>query len=182
MTGSLAGDTRWQPMLDKIHKNLPVYEDDNTYILGSIKQHNIVIACLPIEGYGTNNAAKVMTNMKRTFPSLRVGLMVGIGGGVPIKHDIRLGDVVVGTRVMQYDLGKIVEDGKFQRTAIYRNPGHLLGTAVSALRARHELEPSQILLVLQEKNENTPRLRSPGLTRSPASSIIRTFLHFDGQM
>lgn len=138
-------------MLDNIHKFLPIYEDDNAYILGNIKHHNIAIGCLPAEGYGTNNAAKVMTNMKRTFPSLRVSLMVGIGGGVPMKHDIRLGDVVVGTRVMQYDLGKIVEDGRFQRTAFYRNPGPLLGTAVSALRARHELEPSQISVILKKR-------------------------------
>lgn len=138
-------------MLDNIHKQLPVYDDDNAYMLGSIKQHNIVITCLPADGYGTNNAAKVMTNMKRTFPSIHLSLMVGIGGGVPINHDIRLGDVVVGTRVMQYDLGKIIENGKFQRTAFYRNPGHLLGTAVSALRARLELEPSQIPFILKER-------------------------------
>ncbi|KAJ5532873.1 Pfs NACHT and ankyrin domain protein [Penicillium frequentans] len=140
-------------MLDSIHTPLPACQDDNTYILGSIKQHNVVIACLPAEGYGTNNAAKVVTNMKRTFSSLGVSLMVGIGGGVPIKHDIRLGDVVVGTRVMQYDLGKIVEDGKFQRTAFAMNPGLLLGTAVSALRAGHELQPSQLPFILQEKME-----------------------------
>jgi hypothetical protein len=34
--------------------------------------------------------------MRWTFTSLRFGLMVGIGGGVPSKeHDIRIGDVVV---------------------------------------------------------------------------------------
>lgn len=71
-------------MLDEIHQPLPAYSDDsNTYVLGSIKHHQIAIACLPPEQYGTNNAARVTTNMKRTFPFLRASLMVGIGGGVP---------------------------------------------------------------------------------------------------
>ncbi len=35
--------------------------------------------------------------MLRSFESIQIKLMVGIGGGAPSgKHDIRLGDVVVG--------------------------------------------------------------------------------------
>ncbi|KAJ5377952.1 uncharacterized protein N7496_005361 [Penicillium cataractarum] len=139
-------------MLDEVHDPLHTYPDDsNTYKLGRIKQHNVVIACLPAHQYGTNNAANVVTNLKRTFPSIRAGLMVGIGGGVPSKADIRLGDVVVGTRVMQYDLGKLLGDGRMQRTAIPKVPHQLLGTAVSALRSKHELEPSQIPSILKQK-------------------------------
>ncbi|KAL4744446.1 hypothetical protein BDW72DRAFT_188508, partial [Aspergillus terricola var. indicus] len=51
-------------MLDKVYKALPIYaEDSNTYILGSIAQHNVVIACLPADQYGTNNAANIMSNI-----------------------------------------------------------------------------------------------------------------------
>ncbi|KAJ5112215.1 Pfs NACHT and ankyrin domain protein [Penicillium argentinense] len=139
-------------MLDDIHQSLPTHADDtNTYVLGSIKQQRVIIACLPAEQYGTNSATSVITNMKRSFPAVRASLMVGIGGGVPSKSDIHLGDVVVGVRVMQYDLGKIVGDGKFQRTAIPRAPDMLLGTAVSALRAKHELGPSRIPSILQHR-------------------------------
>lgn len=139
-------------MLDEIHESPPRKSDDtNTYALGKIHDHNVVIACLPVHEYGTNNAAAVVTNMRRTFPGIKIGLMVGIGGGAPGKQDIRLGDIVVGTRVMQYDLGKIVSDGKFHRSAFPRTHGHLFGTAVSSLRARHELEPSRVPLILQEK-------------------------------
>lgn len=68
-------------MLDEIHSDLPRHANDsNAYTLGSIKQHNVVIACLPDAQYGTNNAANVLTNLTRTFPSIRRGLMVGIGG------------------------------------------------------------------------------------------------------
>ncbi|KND88442.1 hypothetical protein TOPH_07030 [Tolypocladium ophioglossoides CBS 100239] len=102
-------------MLDEVHEALPSHADDsNNYVLGNIKQHNVVIACLPVAQYGMNNAANVVTNMKRTFSSIRVGLIVGVGGGVPSKADVRLGDIVVGTRVMQCDLGKIVGDGQLQ--------------------------------------------------------------------
>ncbi|KAF4428575.1 hypothetical protein CFRS1_v007336 [Colletotrichum fructicola] len=119
--------TAAQAMLDEIHDTLPTHvDDDNTYTLGRIHEHDVVISCLPTGCYGTINAATVISNLKRSFPSIRAGLMVGIGGGVPSKADLRLGDVVVGTRVMQYDMGKIVEKGQLQRTAIARIPRQLL--------------------------------------------------------
>src|SRR4051794_7350483 len=68
-------------------------KDQNSYQLGSIGKHNIVIACLPSGSYGTVNAAVVATQIVFSFPSIRFGLMVGIGGGIPnASHDIRLGD------------------------------------------------------------------------------------------
>jgi hypothetical protein len=79
-------------MLDCIHEALPKKPgDDNEYGFGNISSHNIVIACLPSGYYGTNNAAVVANNMRRSFPSLETRLMVGIGGGVPLNDDIRLG-------------------------------------------------------------------------------------------
>ena len=141
-------------MLDEVHEALPARADDgNAYVLGSIKQHNVVIASLPADQYGMNNAAIVITNLKRTFPAIRAGLMVGIGGGVPTKTDIRLGDIVVGTRVMQCDLGKMVGDGQLQRTATPRFPNSLLMTAVSSLRSKHELGLSRVPLILRQKME-----------------------------
>jgi nucleoside phosphorylase len=111
--------------------------------------------------YGTNNAANVLTHLIRTFPSIRLGLMVGIGGGVPSKVDIRLGDVVVGTKVMQYDLGKIIGDGQNQRTAIPKSPHHLLGTATSSLQARHERGDSRIPLILEGKFDGHSKYGRP---------------------
>jgi hypothetical protein len=82
--------------LDEIYESLPApYGDDNTYILGRIGLYNVVITCLPSGRYGPVPAAAVATRMLSTFPSIRFGLMVGIGGGVPSQADIRLGDVVV---------------------------------------------------------------------------------------
>lgn len=88
-------------------------DDRNTYILGNINQHNVVIACLPESQYRINNAAIIMTNIKRTSLAIRVSLIVGISDGVLSKADIRLGDSVVRIRVIQCDLRKVLRDGQF---------------------------------------------------------------------
>lgn len=124
-------------MLDEEHPLPPNQAgDDNIYVFGRIGQHNVVMTCLPGQ-YGTNNAAIVATNLKRSFPSIRATLMVGIAGGSPSQADLYLGDVVVGTRVMQYDMGKMIADGLFQETAVAKTPAWLLNSAVSVLRSKH---------------------------------------------
>lgn len=102
---------------DMLHNQHPA--DHNSYQLGRIGRHKIVIACLP--EYGTSPAATVAKDMLRTFESIKVGVVVGIGAGIPSEHnEIRLGDVVVssseGTHggVVQWDRGKI-RDGVFER-------------------------------------------------------------------
>jgi len=100
--------------------------DNNNYTLGEIGEHNVVVAVLLKGGYGTTSAASVARDILRTFPNVRIGLMVGIGGGaLSSKHDIRLGDIVVSTphnkegSVFQYNFSKAIQDKKFQVT------GHL---------------------------------------------------------
>ncbi|KAF5725137.1 Pfs NACHT ankyrin domain-containing protein [Fusarium mundagurra] len=150
-------------MMDEIHGQLPRrFNDNNAYMLGSIENHNIVIACLPHDQYGKNNAAHVLTNLTRTFPSIRRGLVVGIGGGAPGKVDIRLGDIVVGTRVMQYDLGKILSGGEIQRTAIPKSPDQSLCTAVANLRANHEIYPTRVMAIIQERMQRNIDYHRPG--------------------
>ncbi|KAF3022633.1 hypothetical protein E8E14_013938 [Neopestalotiopsis sp. 37M] len=135
-------------MLDVVHDTtflVASQNDSNTYILGSIGAHNVVMACLPADAYGTNSAANVASNMLRTFPSLQIRLMVGVGAGVPSRtRDIRLGDVAVSTKVWQYDLGKTVQDGRVQRTNVLWKPPADIMTAVQVLKAKHEAEISMI--------------------------------------
>src|SRR5436190_14467853 len=58
-------------MLDKRHVDvLKPPNDPNTYTLGSIGKHNIVIVCLPKGRVGTNSSATVATWMISTFPSI----------------------------------------------------------------------------------------------------------------
>ncbi|KAL6834246.1 ankyrin repeat-containing domain protein [Trichoderma sp. SZMC 28015] len=150
-------------MLDERHPDLPKpMNDTNTYTLGSIGSHNVVIACLPKGQYGTNSASNVATLMIRSFPSIKIGLMVGIGGGVPPK--VRLGDVVISTPsgqhpgVIQWDLGKATEGGTFERTGALSNPPSSLLTALAKLETEHELTGSKIPGYLEELKEKFPRL------------------------
>lgn len=130
-------------MLDAEHPSLPRKEgDSNIYILGELKHHNIVLACLPgsqVKG----SAAIVVTHLVRTFPCIEWRFMVGIGGGVPsTKHDIRLGDVVVSMPegrhggVVQYDLGRGTCE-KFDRKGFLTPPPPLPRSAVLKMRSDH---------------------------------------------
>jgi nucleoside phosphorylase len=75
--------------------------DTNTYVLGHMAGHDVVLVCLP--QMGTTPAARVARQMRMAFPHLRFGLLAGIGGGIPSKaHDIRLGDVAAGTKGQKY--------------------------------------------------------------------------------
>ncbi|KAF6808110.1 Ankyrin repeat domain-containing protein 50-like protein 3, partial [Colletotrichum plurivorum] len=154
-------------MLDQVHPNLARQDpaDHNSYVLGQVQGHNVVIACLPAGIYGTTPAATVAKDLLRTFKSIRFGLMVGIGGGVPSrKHDIRLGDIVVsqpnGTSggVIQYDRGKTVQEGEFQRTGSLNTPPQVLLAALSRLQADHLIENSRIPQFVSELVGKSPKI------------------------
>ncbi|KAF4495255.1 hypothetical protein FAGAP_8612 [Fusarium agapanthi] len=128
-----------QLFLDEEHEG-PEFvsaNDTNHYTLGKIGKHNVVIAVLPHGEYGIASAAGVAKDMLHSFPNVRFGLMVGIGGGAPTpEHDIRLGDVVVSASgygkggVFQYDFGKAVQGQEFQETGFLNQPPTILRTAV----------------------------------------------------
>ncbi|KAI0456007.1 hypothetical protein F5B21DRAFT_168072 [Xylaria acuta] len=154
-------------MLDQRHADLPVSRlpnDHNTYTLGSIGNHNIAIACLPKGKIGTVSAAAVATQMANSFPDIEFALMVGIGGGIPLK--VRLGDVVVGTPtdqypgVVQWDLGKEAAGSKFRRTGSWNNPPRLLLSAVSKLISEHDLGRSKMSAYMDEMVLKYPLLAS----------------------
>ena len=107
-------------MLDELHDGEFPWRSgqESIYTAGSVSGHNVVIACLPKGEYAIGAAARVVGQLRLCFPNLTFGLMVGIGAGVPgPEHDIRLGDVVVGTPedasggCVGYDLGKESIDG-----------------------------------------------------------------------
>lgn len=150
-------------MLDQRHPDLPKpVNDPNTYTLGAVGKHNIVIACLPKGKTGTNTAATVTTWMISTFQSIKFGLMVGIGGGVP--PTVRLGDVVISTPVgqfpgvVQWDIGKANQGSKFERKGSLNNPPTSLLTALTRLETKHEMEGSQIPDYLDELKQKWPKL------------------------
>lgn len=156
-------------MMDKIHPDLEIpWPDQNTYILGNIGKHNVIIACLPSGGYGITHAATVAVQLRTTFPSIRFGLMVGIGGGVPSSGlDIRLGDIVVSLPeegcggVIQYDFGKTLSGGHFHPTGMLNRPPEILLTAVSKLRSFDYWKCSQVPEFISHVQAKNARFARP---------------------
>ncbi|KAG7423376.1 Ankyrin repeat and KH domain-containing protein 1 [Fusarium oxysporum f. sp. raphani] len=181
-----------QAFLDEEHKDPRdvAQNDNNNYALGRIGSHNIVIAVLPDGEYGTAVAAAVARDMLGSFPNIRIGLLVGIGGGAPSPHhDIRLGDIVVSSRdggkggVFQYDFGKTIQNQSFQETQVLDQPPMVLRTAVSALKGRYELKGHRLnedvdmaLKKIKKRKKyscppaNSDRLYRAAITHPPNSS------------
>lgn len=138
-------------MMDTTHPSLPTpATDNNSYILGNIGRHNIVIACLPSGVYGSESAATVAMTLISAFQSIRFSLLVGIGGGVPTNGaDIRLGDIVVSqpsegfAGLVQCDTGRLGNNGRFEMVGSLNPPPSVLLSALAQLKANHQLGDSQ---------------------------------------
>lgn len=158
-----------QSFLDAKHDR-PEYvapNDSNDYTLSRIGKHNVVIAVLPKGEYGIASASTVATQMLHSFKNVRIGLMVGIGGGAPnSKHDIRLGDIVVSTPynkeggVLQYTFGKAEQGREFKITKHLNQPPGVLRTAVSGLEAEYELSGHKFEKAINDILENNPRVKN----------------------
>ncbi|KAL6805918.1 hypothetical protein J3E68DRAFT_28970 [Trichoderma sp. SZMC 28012] len=159
-------------VLDEIHEGPEAVStnDSNNYTLGRIGKHNIVIAVLPDGEYGISSAARVAADLLHSFPNVRFGLLVGIGGGAPSrKHDIRLGDVVVSSPgsnngvshsgVFQYDFGKTIQGQSFQTTGFLNQPPFLLRAAVTGVKTKYEEKGHQIKANIGAILDKNPRLR-----------------------
>jgi nucleoside phosphorylase len=104
--------------------------------------HNIAIASFPAGECGIGVAGAMAAEMKRDLPNLEIGLLVGVGAGIPsLKNDIHLGDVAVAipdgdnSGVIGYDLVKI--DPEEIRLKQWQNASHpILRSAISRLNTR----------------------------------------------
>lgn len=157
-----------QAFLDEEHGNPECVSknDNNVYTLGRVWNHNVVIAGLPQGEYGIAAAAGVARDMLHSFPNIRIGVMVGIGGGAPSqKHDIRLGDVVVSAPrtgyggLFQYDFGKTIQNEKFQTTGFLNQPPSLLRAAVTDIEAQYERKGHHLKEAINGVLERWPRLQ-----------------------
>ena len=160
--------------------------DDNLYTCGRMGQHQVVMACLPKGKYGLTSAASVAKDMLRSFPALRVGLMVGIGGGAPSRqYDIRLGDVVVGTPsgctggVVHYESGKTLQNGHLERTGSLDAPPMPLLSAIQKLSTLHKRKGHQIAQVIDAALTHNKRLRKVYAKPNIISDVLfeSSFVH-----
>ncbi|RYO83493.1 hypothetical protein DL762_006084 [Monosporascus cannonballus] len=151
-------------LLDEKHEPLQSGEnDDNSYLLGRMGAHNVVITFPGSGTYGTNAAAQVVTNMVRTFRNIRFGLLVGVGGGAPrppnskdATKDIRLGDIIVSDPkgkhggVLQYDMGKWGNDQDFSIESHLNKPPGILLKAMQLLRSDHDFGEGEMNQYIQQ--------------------------------
>ena len=170
-----------QAFLDEKHEGPESVSsnDNNDYTLGKFGKHNVVIAVLPDGEYGLSTAASVAKDMLHSFPNIRIGLMVGIGGGAPSrKYEIRLGDIVVSaprdgnSGVFQYDFGKTIQDQSFQQTRFLNQPPTVLRAAVNGLKAQYESEGHQLEEAISSILEKKPRLRKKYKRPDPSSDKL----------
>ncbi|KAF4547615.1 Ankyrin repeat-containing protein 15 [Elsinoe fawcettii] len=142
--------------------------DGNSYNLGRIGPHYVVLAFLPRGETGTSSAATVATHLVHAFPNIKFGLLVGVGGGAPIypERDIRLGDVVVSTPsngiggVLQYDFGKAIQGAPYKQTGHLNQPPTVLRTAVTELQRKYNLRGHSIQDDIRRRlAEVKPRMR-----------------------
>ncbi|KAF3931315.1 hypothetical protein ABW19_dt0204353 [Dactylella cylindrospora] len=154
-------------MLDEEHDKIPLPLECNIeYTLGKIGYQNVVIAGPPRGAQGKVATASFVDQIRLTFKNIRVGLLVGIGGGVPRSpnHDVRLGDVVVGApdtgapAVVQYDLGKQTVDS-IEVTRTLNKPPDLLLRIVDIVDAKYQRSEEDFFTKHLQRFAKFPRMK-----------------------
>ncbi|CEI63729.1 unnamed protein product [Fusarium venenatum] len=108
-----SNDTVGNPDYSGATKTQP---DENAYTLGEMDGHPVVLVHMP--SVGKISATFASTHLKHTYTAIKLALLAGICGGVPKNGDEvkrRLGDVVIGTSVVQFDMGRQYPD-KFEQS------------------------------------------------------------------
>ncbi|CBF78331.1 hypothetical protein AN8611.2 [Aspergillus nidulans FGSC A4] len=138
-------------MLDEEHGRVPGNNiDPNSYLLGTLSGHNVVLTSLLEGSQGPNAAALVAAHLLRTFTAVELRLLVGCAGGVPSRNtDIRLGDVVVSTPtetsggVVQYDMVRETVAGS-QRKGLICPPPAPWRSIITKMKSDHRLRANRI--------------------------------------
>ncbi|KAL7755421.1 hypothetical protein ACKLNR_014519 [Fusarium oxysporum f. sp. zingiberi] len=146
--------------------------DPNAYSTGVIGRHNVVLSYMP--GMGIANAAAVASNCGKSFPGIKLALVVGICGVVPFKPDkdeIVLGDVIVSDGIVQYDFGRQLP-GHFARKdtlldTLGRPNQEIRGVLAKLRSLQHRRRLNAKIAEYLEVLRREPELRAeyPGITQ-----------------
>lgn len=199
-------------MLDEEHGSPQslVTRDSNNYVLGRLHTHQVVIACLPRAEVGASSAALSARDLLGSFPNVRIGLMVGIGAGIPrwrepdgdgdhdidqdeeeenTEGDIRLGDVVISSDkktggVVAYNFGKKLPDGSFEVAYHLDQPPRALRVAMSNMEADHEFRETRLVEYMKQMTDKlAPRMKDKWKHPGQAKDILfpASYLHQGGK-
>jgi len=128
--------------------------DKNAYTTGRLGNQHVILAYMP--GMGTISATAVAANICTSFERIKVGIVVGICGGVPTTAggaEILLGDVIISTSVIQIDFGRQYPDKFIRKDTVEDTLGRanpeiraVLGRASGYLVRRRLEEKNQSVL------------------------------------
>lgn len=99
--------------------------DPNAYSTGVIGRFNVVLVYMP--GIGKLHAASVAAHCARSFPSIKLALLVGICSVVPFspsKDEIILGDIIISTGIIHYDFGRQLPGRSVHRNTLSGSRGN----------------------------------------------------------
>ncbi|KAL4751787.1 hypothetical protein BDW72DRAFT_87476 [Aspergillus terricola var. indicus] len=107
--------------------------DINTYTVGRLGYHHVVLVYLP--SMGSIGSAAAAATIKTTFPGIKLALVVGVCGVNPYLADdgggeVILGDVLISTAVVKINSGRQYPDRLVVRTEIE----DMLGRAPTMIR------------------------------------------------
>ncbi|PNP38875.1 hypothetical protein TGAMA5MH_09099 [Trichoderma gamsii] len=176
-------------MLDnKHHGRFSLHRgDDYVFVPGDIFGHNVIIATLPAgQEYGVGSAAALASQVKKFFPNLWFGLLVGIAAGLPTLHgpsprDIRLGDVLValppdsdGTGLIAFDLGRETTEGFQLLRRGYAMP-RTEAIVMSAIGTIKRDAPNDLALFLPYYNKMKDQEHANGTFNDPGQDADRYY-------
>ncbi|THY42348.1 purine and uridine phosphorylase [Aureobasidium pullulans] len=157
--------------------------DSNAYSTGRIGQHDIVLAHIP--GMGKSSAANVASGLRSSFTGIKLALIVGICGAVPIpspNNPIILGDVIISNSVIEFDFGRQYPD-HFERKSGTKDtlgrPNSDIRALLSKLEVRHVREKlgEKILQNLANLREKMDTARYPGVDQDRLFAATHRHMH-----
>ena len=148
--------------------------DQNTYTTGVIEGHNVVLAHMP--GTGSTSASAVAAGLRSSFPGIRLALVVGICGVVPVhvktQEEIVLGDIIISTAVVQYDFARLCQHGLKTKKEIEDSLGRAspeIRSFISMLQTyqNHRRLTKNLALLVQSKDfqKRVPAAKYPGASQ-----------------
>ena len=101
--------------------------DTNIYANGRIGNHNVVLVLL--HKMGKRAAAGTAAQIAMSYTRISLALVIGVCGGIPRcrrdgqNMDILLGDVIVSTKIKEFDYGREYPDGIVTKNTAEDQPG-----------------------------------------------------------
>jgi nucleoside phosphorylase len=98
--------------------------DPNAYSTGVIGRFNVILAYMP--GIGKVNTATIASNYRKSFPCIKLALVVSIYSIVPFiptNNEIILGDVIISNGVIQYDFRRQLPNHFVRKDTLSDVPG-----------------------------------------------------------